>query len=572
MRTLKVFRALVWLRWRLLKNSLSSGRKRDSLEQVSRALALIVPLLIVAMSVGTFAVVSIVSFVSGSMLADGRLDTDATLIVVRLLVAIMTFTILSLGVVSPTQSSMSRYTRLLLLPIHRRVLHLVEVAAAFADPWVAVVAAGLLMFALGILAGGQPVVAMIVLMLGVLTVTVIVCAASLAGFLVSWLMRDRRRGELFTLVFVLAFSLLSFLPAFFARSDEERRQDSASGRRTRRAFNPVEFDQRLPAWSRYIPSELHGRSTAAAFRGDDAAAATGMVALAVEAALLFALSARVHRRMLNSLEGDQSRRRRVTVEPGYPNLPLLPPAASAVAYAMMRAALRTVRGRLTILLPGPMFGLLTLAFKRVPDERWATGAAEYGFLLFGVCIIFTFYSMQAFNMNFFGSDRAGLTMQLLAPVSDRQLAWGKVVGFAIVSGVGVLVCLATSLFVARSGPPAYWATIVFGAIATFFLLAPVSIWLSALFPVQSDLSKTGSGGNPHPFTMFAGLFCIAVFSAPTLGILAVAQFWFRSPITALPMAALWAAIAAAIGIPLVNLAARTLGSRRENLALVAQGR
>ena len=42
MGTLRGLRAIVWLRWRLLRNSISGGRKRDSLEQVSRAMALMV--------------------------------------------------------------------------------------------------------------------------------------------------------------------------------------------------------------------------------------------------------------------------------------------------------------------------------------------------------------------------------------------------------------------------------------------------------------------------------------------------------------------------------------------------
>ena len=33
-------RAFVWLRWRLLVNSLRGGRKRDRLEEISRVLAM----------------------------------------------------------------------------------------------------------------------------------------------------------------------------------------------------------------------------------------------------------------------------------------------------------------------------------------------------------------------------------------------------------------------------------------------------------------------------------------------------------------------------------------------------
>jgi len=67
-------RAITWLRWRLLRNSITGARRRDSLEQVSRALALVIPLLIVAMSLGTFIAISAVGFVGGRMMATG---TDA---------------------------------------------------------------------------------------------------------------------------------------------------------------------------------------------------------------------------------------------------------------------------------------------------------------------------------------------------------------------------------------------------------------------------------------------------------------------------------------------------------------
>jgi hypothetical protein len=137
---------------------------------------------------------------------------------------------------------------------------------------------------------------------------------------------------------------------------------------------------------------------------------------------------------------------------------------------------------------------------------------------------------------------------------------------------GGSACLFMSLLVARSGSPAYWLTMMLGGAAAFCLVAPMAIWCSALFPVASDLSKTGSGGNPHPFAMVAGTFMTAILFLPTVGILAIAEFAFRSPMTAVAMAAGWLLIAAAVGLPLSNLASRALTSRRENLALVAQGR
>jgi hypothetical protein len=108
--------------------------------------------------------------------------------------------------------------------------------------------------------------------------------------------------------------------------------------------------------------------------------------------------------------------------------------------------------------------------------------------------------------------------------------------------------------------------------AVFFLISPVAIWFSALFPVASDLGKTGSGGNPHPLPMIAGTLCTAVFAMPAAVIIVVSEFILRSEVAALALMLLWFAIAASIGIPLVNVASRTIGARRENLALVAQGK
>ena len=569
-------RALTWLRWRLLRNSITGARRRDSLEQVSRALALVIPLLIVAMSLGTFIAISAVGFVGGRMMATGILEMASGLLVLRLLVGLMLFAIVSLAVVSPAQSTLSRYTRLLLLPIPRRVLHVVEVAASLGDPWVAVVGAGLTAFAAGVLAGGRPLAAMGALVAGGLTVAVVVCAASLAGFLVAWLMRDRRRGELFTLVFVMAFSLLSIVPAFLTSAIDEPSPDrtrSGSGlARQIHQINVDEFDRHLPAWTHYLPSEVYGRAIGDVLAGRRAEMFGGLAVLAGEALVLFLASARVHRQMLGSLEGDQSRRRTTEIKLGPKPLPGLSPGASAVALALIQGSLRTVRGRLTILLPGPMLALLVAVFKRLPQETWTVDAASRGYLLFGGSILFTFYAMHAISMNLFGSDRSGLTMQLLSPVTDRELAWGKIVGFGAVLSAGMLVCLAASVAVAHAGALPYWIAVVLGAAATFFLISPIAIWFSAIFPVASDLSKTGAGGNPHPFPMVAGTLCTLLFVVPTIVALAMAEFYFQSAIVAPLLAGLWMIIAAAIGIPLVNVASRSIGARRENLALVAQGR
>lgn len=64
-------------------------------------------------------------------------------------------------------------------------------------------------------------------------------------------------------------------------------------------------------------------------------------------------------------------------------------------------------------------------------------------------------------------------------------------GARTASTAPVLICLASSLAVERTGAPAYWISTIIGTAAAFILLLPIAIWFSALFPVASDLGKTG---------------------------------------------------------------------------------
>jgi hypothetical protein len=385
---------------------------------------------------------------------------------------------------------------LLVMPIPRQALHVAEVAANLADPWQVLVGAGLIAFAAGLFSGGALGAAVVALAAAGLVMAVMASLAAALSFLVAWLFRSRRRGELFTLVFVMGISAVSLVPAFFA--DELEGSSRGKGRSgPSRAFSVEEFDRSLPAWTRLLPSEAYGQAVNAAVDRQPGRAGIGLVILLGNAALLFAISSAVHARVIQSLEGDHRRRRNREITISAPRLPLIGSAASAVAWAQYRTALRSVRGRLIVLLPGPMLAVMTMIFRQLPGEEgeWAATASEHGYVLLSAGVIFCFYSLQAFSMNMFGSDRSGLTLQLLAPISDRQLAWGKVYGCGLILGASVLVALGACLAVSPSGSPYYWLAVLLAGLAMYLSLSPIALWLSALFPMASDLSKTGSGGN-----------------------------------------------------------------------------
>jgi hypothetical protein len=582
---MRIVRAFIWLRWRLLVNAMRGGRRRDRLEQISRALSMAMPVLLVVLSLGSVFALAVLGFLGGRALGAGPGFTAGEasgmsiriLVIVRVALAMVTVIVVFFAFWLPIQSSLSRYTRLLLLPISRRMLHGVEFAAAMADPWIGFIVPALAMFALGLFLSGRAGVAAIAAAAGLGLLLALAGLASLIGFLVSWLFRSRRRSELFTLVFVLALSLVSLLPALVSRRFDTRERSATSTEaiedvRRSRADRDAALARWL-VWTRVLPSQHYANAVRAGFDGNRPAAGRALGWLGVEAVMLFVASSFVHGRLIGSVESDRKRRRGGPKPLAAWRIPLAGPAVSAVAAAQVRTAVRSVRGRLSILLPGPLIAALSIALRQMSDTAGTVEAiASSGHLLLGVGILFTLYSFQAFTMNLFGSDRSGLSLQFLLPIGSRDLALGKLAGMAIVMAMTVALCLAGAAAVSPTGPAVLWIATLLGGAATYLWLAPVFIWLSALFPVAADLSKTGSGGNPHGLTMIVGTLLVPAVSIPAALIVFAAQSRFAAPWMALPLMLVWLALAAAISLPLVTIASRTIGARSENLALVAQGR
>lgn len=559
---IRTLRAFAWLRWRLLANSVRSGQRRDSMEQISRALALMLPVVVAALSVGTVLMLVGLGLVAGRSMARGLVDGMRVMLVVRLSLGVLTGVIVAFALSSPAQSALTRYTRLLLLPVSRRLLHLTEVTSSLVDPWILIVIPGIFAFAVGFVVGGRADVGIVAAVAGLLFIASLVCMSSTIGFLVGWLFRSRRRSEMFTLVGVLAFSLISFAPLFFAG-------DVTDGRG--RDLDAGSFAGVLP-WLQALPSQLYGDAIRHAFDGRLQSVLLTLAALAMEVLVLFGLSSAVHARLVGSVD-DRGPKRRAGPAGALPRLPFVSAPTSAVAAAQWATATRSVRGRLLILLPGPMLALMATAFRLLPGEAaWIVRSADEGYPLLAMGLLFSVYTLQAFTMNLFASDRDGLVRQFLAPVSDAELGRGKVLGCAFIFAAAAALCTVMVLLVSRGGSLALWLSTLLGSASVYLLLTPWMVWFSALFPVAADLSKTGSGGNPHPVPMLAGTALTALAAVPAAAILYGTGPLTGQPWLTLPVMAVWTAMCWVGVLPFITWTSRTIGLRRENLALVAQGR
>ncbi len=575
---IRILRAFAWLRWRLLVNTIRSGERRDLLERISRTVGAIAPFAVGALSAGSIVAAGVLGFISGRALAGGLLAPASVILVLRVVLGVLVALTIILTVVAPTQTTMGSYTRLLLLPISRATLHVVEVAANLTDPWILMAVPGLTAFAIGLAVGGRPQAAILAAVAGIAFVLVLVSIGALVSFLLGWLLRSRRRGELFTLIFVLAVSMLSIMPALLSTERLSSRgrstETGATGRAARRSVPSVtlqQIDASLPRWTRGVPSELYGAALNAAWQRRPSMAWLAVALLLAEAAALFGASYVVHGKMVGSLENEQGRRRRASRPLGGFDLPFVQPAVAAVALTYVRTVIRSVRGRLAILLPGPLLLAMSVILRRLPDlPSGITAVLSRGDLIFGVGSVFALHALQPFTMNLFGTDRSGLTLLFLSPLSDRDLARGKVLGCGLLLALSMSLCLVGAALLAPAGVWSGWIAVPLAVFATWALLAPMAVWISALLPVAADLSRAGAKGNPHPLAMLASLVLIMALIVPPVAIVVTANFWLLRPSLAPVLLIGWLGLALAVSWPLVDLASRSLGPRRENLALLVK--
>ena len=570
---IRTLRAFIWLRWRLVRNGLRGGQQRDRMEQISRALAFMVPLILLALTFGSVLGVGGMALAGGYFAALGRLEPILLVFIVRVLLVLAFGLVIGLAAAAPVQSTLARYTRLLLLPIRRQSLHVVEVLANLADPWLGIFVVGLLLLPLGMAIGGKVEAGAWALAGGLVMLGCLALAGSITSFLVSCLVRSRRRGETLTLVFVLSLSLLSILPLLMTSRIERRRADPGLGKRPP-VFTIEELDKSLPRWTHALPSEIYARVLDRAFEGDRRAAATGVGWMVVVLVGMAFASSVLHKVLLESLESNRSIAASARSRDRIWRLPGTSATVSAVALAQLHTAMRTVRGRFVVLLPGPMAGLMAMVFRRLPGEaaEWSGLISTRGDAVLGASLLFAIYALQPFTMNMFASDRSGLTLQFLAPVSDEDLARGKTLGLLLIYTMAAALCVLIATLVAPRTSPFLGLAVLAGGYATLLCLWPVGVWLSALFPVAADLSKTGPGGNPHPATLLVGTVLVLVFASPSLLIVLISDACLHRPWLALPATLLWLGIVVLLVRPLVRLASRAIGPRRENLGLVAQGR
>jgi hypothetical protein len=570
--TWRTLRAFTWMRWRTLVNALDRTGSRDIIERFSLAVEQVAPLLAMAMLVpSALALAGLAGYAGYWLSGTARV---VTFDVVRFLLLIGSGFCLIGPLVMPAMERTSA-VRLLLLPIRRGTLYVAQAGSALSDPWVILALPLVLGLPVGLVLGGAAAAALVALAAGLLLGTVLIGLSAFASFLLNLIVRDRRRAEMAALLFVLVPALLMLPGLLNSGGSRDERHAERTAAAERRARGETTFTDR--AWStgqaalRFLPSELYTTAVRSASSGDLSRSAMPLAGLMTFALVVHGLGLAVFSRLLEVPSGGTRQKASDDSGRSTSRLPGLSRTSSAVAIAQLRLALRTTRGKSTILSPLLVFLMMMFVASRNTD-RFDVGvttiAGGFGLAAFGsmICLL----SILPFSMNQFAVDRAGLTLVMLAPVSLRELLIGKAVGTGAIAFLPAMICTLMAGLYFRDWPLALWLCLPTAMIATIAIGSPGAAALSALFPRSVDLNSIGRGSNAHGVAGLLGMLAFVAAAAPGAVLAMVVGVGMQRPRLAPVLIVVWTVVALGIGLLLFRVAADIFDRRRENLGLTSQ--
>jgi hypothetical protein len=557
----RIFRAFLWMRWRVLVNSLERTGARDTLERFSIAIDKLGPIIALVLLIPSSIALFVLGITAGFGTATGSWTVPMELIRYFLLLGLV-MTVVG-PIILPTRDG-GNVVRLLLLPIPRVALYMAQVSGALADPWIALMVPVLVGVPIGLAVGLKFVAALLALVAGAAYLVFVLGLTSLASSILHLLLRNRRRGDLVMLILVLVLPLLGILPQFLIQSD--RKDGRRLTRAERNALPPSPVELAIVRLAPYVPSESYRGAVLDARQSPVSAvlpiAALGTMAFAIATAGYVAF-----RRVLDMPASMGARTAGAFGGLWDRVIPGLSPAASAVAFTQLRLALRTPRGRATIGSPLLMpLVLAGLAYKRggtlpIPFLSTASGLPLATFGCFASVL-----ALVPLSMNQFAIDKAGFTRQMLSPLSIHDLLLGKAVGNALVAAIPGVFCFLLPWVILGGGNPSLWLAMPLALISAYVLLAPVAAALSAVFPKIVDLNSIGTNGNAHQAAGLLGMLAFAAAAAPAGLLTFVAVRWLQRPQLAPLFLLGWCVIAFGISFLLFIPVRRLVAGRVETLA------
>ncbi len=560
-----MIRALLWLEWRLLVNGMRS-RGRGGIDDASRLVRVVLPLLAAVVMVPAGLLAAGLGVFAGWALV--RLPEGGDVVPVGVTLAASAVTVWSVvQAFIPGLHGGSRNQLLLrLLPVPHALLHRMQLLRLLLDPVHLMTLPGLLLLPVGILAAARPGAALLAELAAVVFVAFIAVLGGLAADVVQLLFRSRRRAEAVSLVFILLLSVAGLVP--YALGPHHGERAAAPGPASPHGVVPAPASGGIVEALWMLPPAACAAAIEGAAGGRPVAALGAGGMLLGWGAVLYGLSLITSRRLVEtpttSSAGSIRGGRRTSFD-----VPLLAPATAAVARVQLRGFVRTVRGRLAMVSPVLVAGILIVAVSSGRQEGPLALLANPAYLAG-----FAFWSVLSNLSTTLGCNQLtllgpGLLVELLQPLDGVTLLAGRaaaLVGFFAVQEVLILAVLAA---VFRGAPVALWPGLLLAGLAVLVSLLPMFALLSVVFPKTVDLNTVRRGGTVSAAAAVVNLLSIPVVSLPLLAAGWVSLAELHRPWLFPLLAGVWLGAMAALWRALLPRLARLVDSRREALAFTA---
>jgi hypothetical protein len=220
------------------------------------------------------------------------------------------------------------------------------------------------------------------------------------------------------------------------------------------------------------------------------------VTLSAYAVALIVATYWIARRAALGLEGK--RRQRVEVGRGTAaaysgwQLPFISAELSAIIEKEMRYAMRNAQVRMLALMP-----LILIVVRAINSRRWSTGRppASEDFLTYGSGLIATggvlyvFVILAGLSCNLFAFEKDGMRTLILSPVDRRQILLGKNIAVAVLALVFSTILLILNTIVFRDLTAQALLFIVLSFVIFAAISSTIGNWLSIHFPKRMRFGK-----------------------------------------------------------------------------------
>jgi hypothetical protein len=220
------------------------------------------------------------------------------------------------------------------------------------------------------------------------------------------------------------------------------------------------------------------------------------VTLSAYAIALIVATYWIARRAALGLGGRQKRKAAVVAEatPDYSGwqLPFVSAELSAVIEKEMRYAMRNAQVRMLALMP-----LILIVVRAINSRRWSTGRppASEDFLTYGSGLIATggvlyvFVILAGLSCNLFAFEEGGMRTLILSPVDRRKILLGKNISIAVVALVFSIILLILDYIVFRDLTAPALIFILLSFVIFAAINSTIGNWLSIRFPKRMRFGK-----------------------------------------------------------------------------------